>query len=126
MTGKVRSGVTVTGSSSGSDDIRVMQPSLGMPLISIEHEPHLPALQFQRTARSGAWVACRRWMMSRTTSPSFTSTVKSRSSPDSSSPRHTRNCALYAISGFPSRVRGHLFVGVVLLQLTDLEELEQV
>jgi hypothetical protein len=31
-----------------------MQPSFGMPLISIEHEPHLPALQFQRTARSGA------------------------------------------------------------------------
>ena len=52
-----------------------------MPLISIEHEPHLPALQFQRTARSGVWVACSRWMMSRTTSPSLTSTSKSSSSP---------------------------------------------
>ena len=29
----------------------------GVPLISAEHEPHLPALQFQRTARSGAWLA---------------------------------------------------------------------
>ena len=28
--------------------------SLGIPLISAEHEPHLPALQFQRTARSPA------------------------------------------------------------------------
>ena len=51
-----------------------MHTSRGLPLISIEHEPHLPALQFQRTARSGASVACSRWMMSRTTSPSFTST----------------------------------------------------
>ena len=29
-----------------------MHISFGMPLISAEHEPHLPALQFQRTARS--------------------------------------------------------------------------
>jgi hypothetical protein len=34
---------------------RVMHISFGMPLISAEHEPHLPALQFQRTARS---LAC--------------------------------------------------------------------
>ncbi len=32
-----------------------MHISFGMPLISAEHEPHLPALQFQRTARS--WPA---------------------------------------------------------------------
>ena len=55
--------------------IRVMQSSRGRPLISALQEPHLPALQFQRTARSWAWVACSRWMMSRTTSPSLTSTV---------------------------------------------------
>ena len=36
-----------------------MHISFGMPLISAEHEPHLPALQFQRTARSGA---CCAWM----------------------------------------------------------------
>ena len=74
ITGKVRSGVIVTVSVSSKVDIRVMQPSRGMPLISIEQEPHLPALQFQRQARSGAWVACSRWMTSRTTSPSLTST----------------------------------------------------
>ncbi len=28
--------------------MRVMHMSLGMPLISAEQEPHLPALQFQR------------------------------------------------------------------------------
>ncbi|CAM5408547.1 hypothetical protein STENM223S_09196 [Streptomyces tendae] len=70
-------------------DMRVMHSSRGRPLTSAEHEPHLPALQFQRTARSGAWVAWRRWMMSRTTSPSFTSTRKSSRPPPSTSPRHT-------------------------------------
>ena len=34
-----------------------MHISFGMPLISAEHDPHLPALQFQRTARSGACSA---------------------------------------------------------------------
>ena len=29
-----------------------MHISFGLPLISAEHEPHLPALQFHRTARS--------------------------------------------------------------------------
>ena len=75
MTGNARSGVTVMVSSSANVVIRVMHSSRGLPLISALHEPHLPALQFQRTARSPAWVACSRWMMSRTTSPSFTSTV---------------------------------------------------
>ena len=49
---------------------RVMHIRLGMPLISAEHEPHLPALQFQRTARSGAcsaWIWC---TASSTTMPS--------------------------------------------------------
>jgi hypothetical protein len=71
----VRSGVTVIVSSSVNTDMRVMHNRRGLPLISAEHEPHLPALQFHRTARSGACVAWRRWMMSRTTSPSFTSTM---------------------------------------------------
>jgi len=33
---------------------RVLHVNRGRPLTSAEHEPHLPALQFQRTARSGA------------------------------------------------------------------------
>ena len=74
MTGNARSGVTVTTSSSVNVLIRVMHISRGRPLTSALHEPHLPALQFQRTARSGVWVACSRWMTSRTTSPSLTST----------------------------------------------------
>jgi hypothetical protein len=46
----------------------------GLPLTSALHEPHLPALQFQRTAMSGACVAWMRWMTSSTTMPSPTST----------------------------------------------------
>ncbi len=42
----------VTGLSSGTWFMRVMHISRGMPLTSAEHEPHLPALQFQRNARS--------------------------------------------------------------------------
>jgi hypothetical protein len=34
--------------------IRVMHISFGLPLTSAEHEPHFPALQFQRQAKSGA------------------------------------------------------------------------
>ena len=75
MTGNARRGVTVTVSSSVNVFMRVMQASRGRPLISTLHEPHLPALQFHRTARSGAWVAWMRWMTSRTTSPSLTSTA---------------------------------------------------
>ena len=51
-----------------------MHISRGRPLISALHEPHLPALQFHRTARSPAWVAWTRWMASSTTSPFSTST----------------------------------------------------
>src|SRR5215216_4018439 len=50
--GKARIGSTVTGFSSGSSFSRVMHMSLGEPFTSAEQEPHLPALQFQRTARS--------------------------------------------------------------------------
>lgn len=81
--------MTVIVSSRVNTDMRVMHNSRGRPLISAEHEPHLPALQFQRTARSGAWVAWSRWMMSSTTSPSLTSTAKSFRPPPFTSPRHT-------------------------------------
>ena len=93
MTGNARSGVIVTVSSSPNVLIRVMHISRGRPLISALHEPHLPALQFHRTARSPACVACSRCTMSRTTSPSLTSTVKSCRSPPVASPRQTRNRA---------------------------------
>ena len=52
-------GDTVMVSSGLKVFMRVMHMRRGLPLISALHEPHLPALQFQRTARSGAWVA---WM----------------------------------------------------------------
>ncbi len=38
-----------------------MHMSFGRPLISAEHDPHFPALQFHRHARSGAcsaWILC--------------------------------------------------------------------
>ena len=49
-------GSIVTGLSSGRSLIRVMHISFGMPLTSAEQEPHLPALQFHRQARSFACV----------------------------------------------------------------------
>jgi len=52
-----------------------MHKSFGIPLISAEQEPHLPALQFQRTARSFACSAWISWIASRTTIPSVTSVV---------------------------------------------------
>ncbi len=52
-----------------------MHSSRGLPLISAEQDPHLPALQFQRIARSPVWVAWSRCSASSTTSPSDTSTV---------------------------------------------------
>src|SRR5947208_3587765 len=91
-----------------------MHISFGMPLISAEQEPHLPALQFHRTAMSGAWVACSRWITSSTTSPSFTSTVKSCRSPPSASPRHTLNFALYPMSALLRGDVGELAGGEVL------------
>ncbi len=53
--GNVCIGATVIGCVMSSVDMRVMHMSFGMPFTSAEHEPHLPALQFQRTARS---LAC--------------------------------------------------------------------
>src|SRR4051812_10107334 len=53
--GNARIGSTVTGFVRSRSERRVMHMSFGMPLTSAEQEPHLPALQFQRTARS---LAC--------------------------------------------------------------------
>src|SRR2546429_4028378 len=107
--------------------MRVMQPSAGLPLISIEQEPHLPALQFHRIARSGAWVAWSRWMMSRTTSPSLTSTSKSSNCPPAASPRQTRKWRTEpnSLTILRRLVRSQLLIRHVLLQLGQLEQREQ-
>src|SRR6476469_6997596 len=55
INGKAFIGCSSTGLLRGRSLRRVIHISLGMPLISAEQEPHLPALQFQRTARS---LAC--------------------------------------------------------------------
>ena len=57
--GKLRIGSMVTGLLRSSSFSRVMHMSLGRPFTSAEQEPHLPALQFQRTARS---FACSAWI----------------------------------------------------------------
>src|SRR5207247_6770128 len=80
-------GSTVTGLSSGRSLSRVMHIRRGRPLISAEQEPHLPALQFQRQARSLAWVAWIRCTASSTTMPSLTSVLYSRNAPPEASPR---------------------------------------
>src|SRR5215207_4588498 len=56
--GNARIGSIVTACVISIVSSRVMHISFGLPLISAEHEPHLPALQFQRHARSGADSAC--------------------------------------------------------------------
>src|SRR3954452_12146022 len=98
MTGNVRNGVTVTVSSSAKVPIRVMHIRRGRPLISALQEPHLPALQFHRTARSPAWVACSRWMVFNTTSPGSTSTSSSGCALPDWSPRQSFIFSVYAIS----------------------------
>src|SRR5437016_13638195 len=85
--GKVFIGSTVTGCSSGRLLKRVIHIKRGNPLISAEQEPHLPALQFQRHARSFACVAWMRCTASSTTIPSLTATSYSRNSPPLESPR---------------------------------------
>ena len=56
-----------------ADECRTLGVSFGMPFTSAEQEPHFPALQFQRQARSFAWVAWMSWTASSTTIPSETS-----------------------------------------------------
>src|SRR6476620_6553225 len=72
INGKAFIGCSNTGLSNGKSLRRVMHISLGIPLISAEHEPHLPALQFQRAARSPALSAWIWRMASSTTIPSDT------------------------------------------------------
>src|SRR3982751_3107828 len=55
-TGNAFIGSTVIGRSSAKSLLRVIHISLGIPFTSAEHEPHLPALQFHRQARSLACV----------------------------------------------------------------------
>ena len=94
MSGNVFIGSTVTGSLRSSVFSRVMHISRGLPLISAEHDPHLPALQFHRTARSGACSAWMRCTASSTTMPSDTLVLYSCSAPaPPGSLRHTRNLA---------------------------------
>ena len=96
-----------------------MHISRGLPLISAEHEPHLPALQFQRTARSGACVGL---------DPvddveddhalvDLDAVVLAARRP-SSSPRQIRNVARRSPSvSPPSASARQLVVGQVLLEL---------
>src|SRR5258708_2386640 len=56
-TGNAFIGSTVVGLSSGHSLLLVMHISFRIPLTSAEHDPHFPALQFQRQARSFACVA---------------------------------------------------------------------
>ena len=74
MIGNAFIGLTVIGLSRGRESMRVLQVRRGRPLTSAEQDPHLPALQFQRTARSGAWCAWMEWRASRTTMPGATGT----------------------------------------------------
>src|SRR5205809_4865034 len=48
MTGNAFIGSIVIGFSTGSSLKRAMHISFGIPFTSAEHDPHLPALQFQR------------------------------------------------------------------------------
>src|SRR3974390_2432228 len=57
MTGNACIGSIVTGVFKSMSLSRVMHMSLGIPLISAEHDPHLPALQFHLTDKSSACCA---------------------------------------------------------------------
>src|ERR1700680_1609973 len=67
--------------------IGVLHIRRGNPWISAEHDPHLAALQFQRTARSEAMLACTQRTASSTTIPSRTGTVYDTRAPPLASPR---------------------------------------
>ena len=89
MIGKARSGATLIGRSGGRSATFVLHISRGLPFTSALHDPHLAALQFQRTARS---FACVRWISStasRTTMPSRASASYGSKPPPVSSPRQS-------------------------------------
>src|SRR5204862_531542 len=72
MIGKVFIGRTEIGLPGSKCSMRDLHMSAGLPFTSALHEPHLAALQFQRTARSGAWCAWIQWIASSTTIPGST------------------------------------------------------
>jgi hypothetical protein len=78
--------------------IRVMHISLGRPLISAEHDPHFPALQFHLKAKSLACSACIWSTASSTTIPSVISVWYSLNSPPESFVRHMLNVMVGIIS----------------------------
>src|SRR4030088_345766 len=86
-------GITTMGSSLGSSSMRVLQVSRGRPFTSAEQEPHFPALQFQRTAKSGAWCAWMWWSASSTTIPGARGTRYVAGCPPSRFPRNTSKIA---------------------------------
>src|SRR5437763_1757563 len=79
--------------------MRSMHISRGFPSTSPPHEPHRPALQFQRQAKSGACSACTLWMASRTTMPGWRGTVYSTMAPDSRVPRWMLSVTSSAMDG---------------------------
>src|SRR5882724_5829362 len=81
------------GLSRGRASIRVLHVRRGRPLTSAEQEPHLPALQFQRTAKSGAWCAWIWWSASSTTIPGAIGTRYVAGCPPSRFPRNTSKIA---------------------------------
>src|SRR5436309_3673540 len=95
--GNARIGSTVTGFERSTWFNRVMHISRGLPFTSAEQDPHLPALQFHRTARSLACWAWIWWIASRTTMPSDTSAVYSWNLPPCASPRQIRYVAASGI-----------------------------
>src|ERR1700680_3634857 len=86
-------GCTVMGLSRGDASILVVHVSRGRPLTAAEQEPHLPALQFQRSAKSGAWCAWIWWSASSTTIPGEIGTRYVAGCPPSRSPRNTSKIA---------------------------------
>src|SRR5437899_8071200 len=101
MIGKVFIGLTETVSPGGKWSSRDLHISAGLPFTSALHEPHLAALQFQRTARSGARCAWIQWIASSTTMPGSTGTRYSTSAPPLASPRKTERMAS-AAGGLPA------------------------
>src|SRR5438552_16912774 len=75
MIGNALIGSTVIDLSTGKSLMRVMHISFGIPFTSDEQDPHFPALQFHRQARSPACVRWMSWTASSTTIPSEISVV---------------------------------------------------